>query len=66
MRVMVRCVCDRMGEEAFKGLIRYMLLTFAQKRSCTRKQCMCVPVPNMSSSFQPSLSAKHTSQITFV
>lgn len=42
---MVRGMCDRMGKGAFKGVIRYMLLTFAQKRSCTRKQCMCVPVP---------------------
>lgn len=45
MRGMVRGMCDRMGKGAFKGVIRYMLLTFAQKRSCTRKQCMCVPVP---------------------
>lgn len=31
-----------MQEEGFKGVIRHPLLTFARKRSCTRKQCMCV------------------------
>lgn len=45
MRGMVRGMCVRKGEEVFKGVIRHMLLTFAQKRSCSRKQCMCVPVP---------------------
>ena len=48
-------------------MIRYILLTFAQRRSPTRKQYMYVCIfLNTSSSSQLSLSLKHTSQVTFV
>lgn len=56
-----------MQEKGFKGLIRHTLLTFAQKRSCTRKQCMCVPVSKYVFKFSAvSFCKKCTSQITFV
>lgn len=48
-------------------MIRYILLTFAQRRSPTRKEYVYICIfLNTSSSFQLSLSLKHTSQVTFV
>jgi hypothetical protein len=57
----------RTQEDGYMGVIRHILLTFAQKRSCTKKSSVCVCLfLNKSSSFRPSLFARRTPQITFV